>query len=540
MLETNSNTQLTFKTFQNEIENPHILVIGQRGSGKTTLIKDIIKKKGYDMQKDVYVFCSTEKLNPSYSEHVNSSNIYYDYEPSAIAKILKEVEENKMQKIKREIMIVFDDCTLDLKKQQVQEILYNARHNLISYIWAMQYPEIIERDIRDNFDYVFLIGQNESTNLKRIYDYYAGFFSNFYAFKNVYAQLTKDFNCMVINNRGSRETVLDKIFTYKAEHENAKYLENKSDFALNHVSNTSMKTFDIKNLKNSHTLIIGKRGTGKSVLVKDIIENNNYDTQKHVYVFSGTERCNPYYAKFVNNSHIYREYNEDALQQIINAQYYMFREEKINREIMIVFDDCISKKNCFACSVMTDLLLNARHYNISYILTMQYPMGLSPEIRLNMDNVFLLAEDTVSNKKRLYEHYAGCLPDFSSFNEIFIRETKDFGCLVINNRGVNKLCDKIFSYKVNMKTDNCSFNELIEPACFKDSKLDSETELIGLQGDKMHIAGQENKSNITDKTNLESIEQLTQKINTHVNTDSEKHRLLISVIKLLEKIVEKI
>ena len=210
MLETNSNTQPTFKTFQNEIANPAILVIGQRGSGKTTLIKDIIRKKGYDMQKDVYVFCPTDRFYNSYSEHINALNVYYNYESSVVANILKEQQENK-----RQIVVVFDDCILNAKTQELAELLYNGRHYGISYIWSTQTAINISPDLRLNMDYVFLIGTNTS-NLKKIYNHYAGFFPDYSTFVGVYEQLTNDFNCMVIDNRLSVMDVCDKLLTYKA------------------------------------------------------------------------------------------------------------------------------------------------------------------------------------------------------------------------------------------------------------------------------------------------------------------------------------
>jgi hypothetical protein len=54
------------------------------------------------------------------------------------------------------------------------------------------------------------------TNIKRLYDNYAGMFPNLNAFKEVFEQLTKDFGCMVIVNRGARASFLEKIYYYKA------------------------------------------------------------------------------------------------------------------------------------------------------------------------------------------------------------------------------------------------------------------------------------------------------------------------------------
>ena len=65
---------------------------------------------------------------------------------------------------------------------------------------------------------------------------------------------------------------------------------------------------------------------------------------------------------------------------------------------------------------------------------MQFPLGISPELRGNFDYIFLLKEDFYSNLKRLYEHYAGMFPTFESFRQVFKALTVKHGCMVIVNR----------------------------------------------------------------------------------------------------------
>lgn len=79
---------------------------------------------------------------------------------------------------------------------------------------------------------------------------------------------------------------------------------------------------------------------------------------------------------------------------------------------------------------------------------MQFPLGIKPELRLNFDYVFLLADDTVSNQKRIYEHYAGIFPNFEAFRQVFSQLTADYGTMVIVNRGVrDNVLEKVFYYK---------------------------------------------------------------------------------------------
>ena len=61
-----------------------------------------------------------------------------------------------------------------------------------------------------------------------------------------------------------------------------------------------------------------------------------------------------------------------------------------------------------------------------------------------------MRENYVSNRKRLYEHYAGMFPTFEIFCQVMDPCTEDFNCLVINNNAKsNKLEDQVFWYKAD-------------------------------------------------------------------------------------------
>jgi len=81
---------------------------------------------------------------------------------------------------------------------------------------------------------------------------------------------------------------------------------------------------------------------------------------------------------------------------------------------------------------------------------MQFSLGIPPELRSNFDYIFLLAEDFISNKKRIYDHYAGMFPHFTAFCDVFDELTRDYGCMVIANSGArNSFIEKVFYYKAD-------------------------------------------------------------------------------------------
>ena len=89
-----------------------------------------------------------------------------------------------------------------------------------------------------------------------------------------------------------------------------------------------------------------------------------------------------------------------------------------------------------------------------FLITMQYARGIPPNLRTTIDSVFILRENLVSNRKRLYESYAGVFPSFEIFCSVMDQCTENFECLVIhNNAKSNKLEDQVFWYKADIKPD---------------------------------------------------------------------------------------
>ena len=85
---------------------------------------------------------------------------------------------------------------------------------------------------------------------------------------------------------------------------------------------------------------------------------------------------------------------------------------------------------------------------------MQYPLGVPPNLRTNIDYVFILREQYRSNRERIWQNYAGMFPTFEAFNQVMDQCTENFECLVIdNNSKSNKLTDQIFWYKAQPRSN---------------------------------------------------------------------------------------
>jgi hypothetical protein len=94
--------------------------------------------------------------------------------------------------------------------------------------------------------------------------------------------------------------------------------------------------------------------------------------------------------------------------------------------------------------------MNGRHVDLSTMITMQYPLGITPNLRTNVDFVFILRENILGNRRRIYENYAGMFPSFEMFCQFMDQCTENYECLVIcNSSSSNKLEDQVFWYKAS-------------------------------------------------------------------------------------------
>ena len=230
-----------------------------------------------------------------------------------------------------------------------------------------------------------------------------------------------------------------------------------------------LKKFDMKSIsfkpnesKGPVIVLIGRRDTGKSFLVRDLLY---YHQDIPIgTVISGTEEGNGFYGKMVPRLFIHNEYKTAIIENILKRQRSVlkqikkevetYRKSNIDPRTFVILDDCLYDNAWTRDKMMRLLFLNGRHWKLMLIITMQYPLGVPPTLRTNIDYVFILREPYIANRKRIYENYAGMFPTFESFCQVMDQCTENYECLVINNNvKSNKLQDQVFWYKADSHND---------------------------------------------------------------------------------------
>jgi hypothetical protein len=233
--------------------------------------------------------------------------------------------------------------------------------------------------------------------------------------------------------------------------------------------NLELKKFDMKTIsfkptenKGPVVVLVGRRDTGKSFLVRDLLY---YHQDIPIgTVISGTEEGNGFYGKLVPKLFIHNEYNTAIIENILKRQKQVLKQIKKEMEVykrstidpraFVILDDCLYDATWARDKMMKLLFMNGRHWKIMLVITMQYPLGIPPTLRTNIDYVFILREPYIANRKRIYENYAGMFPTFESFCQVMDQCTENYECLVMNNNAKsNKLQDQVFWYKAENHND---------------------------------------------------------------------------------------
>lgn len=218
-----------------------------------------------------------------------------------------------------------------------------------------------------------------------------------------------------------------------------------------------LKKFDITRIEDDQVIVLlGKRKTGKSFLIRDIMY---YHRDIPVgTVISGTESANCFYGHMVPKLFIHDEYKPEIIENILkrqraitkkcNKEKAMYGKTSIDPRAFLIMDDCLHDGCWKRDKNIRYIFMNGRHQKIMFLLPMQYPLGVPPDLRTNVDYAFILRENNFGNRKRIYENYASIFPTFDMFCTVMDNITEGYGCLVIDNTSKsNKLEECVYWYE---------------------------------------------------------------------------------------------
>lgn len=208
--------------------------------------------------------------------------------------------------------------------------------------------------------------------------------------------------------------------------------------------------------RDSVIVVIGKRNSGKTTLIKDIMYN-----MKDIpagCVISASEEANGFYEDFVPSILIKDEYKTEHISNLFQRQRKMIgrakREQNVDPRAFCIMDDCLYDNKWTKDVEIRKIFLNGRHSRLTFMLSLQYPLGIGPLMRAQIDYTFILMEPNIGNRKRIYENYASAIPNFPLFCKVMDKLTIDYGCMVIDNTRPPTInpWDSVSWYRANLTT----------------------------------------------------------------------------------------
>ena len=201
---------------------------------------------------------------------------------------------------------------------------------------------------------------------------------------------------------------------------------------------------------NKTISIIAKRGSGKSVLCKHIVETNIHKFEK-VFVVCPTEDINHHYQKdgLIPKTCVFTEWNEQWALNLTKSleKLNANKSKKEMKMVLIILDDIFADVDFHHSPVLKSIFFRSRHYGLAVISLTQTLYSLPPFARVNSDYVILGQVNRASVILAADEYLSGSL-DKKGFISLFNKSTTDHQFLIINNNSISKSDDLNLIYGI--------------------------------------------------------------------------------------------
>jgi len=209
--------------------NTGIVIIGTRGSGKTTVIKWIVYYN-YRVIRYPYLVSGTAGIEGTFRGQIPDSMIFGSYDSESLGMLIADqvalmerIRDGRCpQNVKKTSMFIMDSVGCSDKKWRndtnFKKIIYMGRFLNMTSIMSVQRHMNIRAEHRENLDYVIIMGFTGERQMRSFYrEYWNRGFGDFKLFKSIVeAIFSENHNFMILDNyavkRGECKRVEDYVF----------------------------------------------------------------------------------------------------------------------------------------------------------------------------------------------------------------------------------------------------------------------------------------------------------------------------------------
>ena len=185
-------------------------------------------------------------------------------------------------------------------------------------------------------------------------------------------------------------------------------------------------------LKNKTLTLVGKRASGKSELLRHLVEMTA-DNFYSIFLICPTEKVNGFYDGLINPSNIFDQYDEQWIEQLMDKMGKENANKSSNNSshVLLILDDICADINLSKSKTIRQLFCRGRHLRISIIITAQYLFQIPPVLRCNSDFVAVGQMNAQSLDLLVGEFQYGNITK-KEFKSMYLKSTNNYQFLLIN------------------------------------------------------------------------------------------------------------
>ncbi len=224
---------------------------------------------------------------------------------------------------------------------------------------------------------------------------------------------------------------------------------------LRKLTELDLTGFDYSKIgPNALVSICGKRDSGKSTFARFKAQMSEHAKTGSIIAIIGSEGVKRNWAEVIHPMYI-RDPSLELLRHIKKQQNdliakYIKKNKPFPKELhlTVILDDVGSLSWFMRSQELKELSSAGRWWECDVVMCLQYLKMIPPEVRENIDYIFLLSTGNTSTMKILVDEYVSCAT-VKLLSEIITAVTENFGVLAISNCKNNRtIQDTLFHTRV--------------------------------------------------------------------------------------------